>query len=152
MTKQEIIDHFYPIGSGYLTTSDMDDPNITLGGVWEKIPEGYFININTGELMINDGDGYTTTKTIYNTQDLYLNESQQPRHTHLLPTLGNGVSGTKQLTIYVRNNTDPADKDKYGDKSFLCGYMEGVNHAHSMVHAHTYDPIHVNVYLWKRIG
>ena len=47
MTKQDIVDHLNPIGSGYITTSDTDNPNVNLGGVWEKIPGDFFLHITT---------------------------------------------------------------------------------------------------------
>ena len=153
MTKQDIVDHLNPIGSGYMTTSDTDDPNVNLGGVWKKIPGDFFININTGDLVVNNGDNFTSSTSSVSTSSVDLSESQSGRHSHLVPTLENGVSGSKQLLLDPHSgNYDNAKAKTLGDANFNVGPIYGSSHSHSMSHNHTYDPIHINVYLWKRIG
>ena len=38
-----LIDVFYPVGSYYETSDASFDPNITWGGTWSKVTEGYFL-------------------------------------------------------------------------------------------------------------
>lgn len=153
MTKQDILDHLNPIGSGYMTTSNTDDPNVNLVGVWEKIPGDFFININTGDLVVNNGDNYTSSTSSAYTSSVDLSESQSGRHTHLIPTYANGVYGSKQPLLDPDSGSyDHTNAMNYGDIRFIVGSFSRSSHSHSMSHNHTYDPIHINVYLWKRIG
>ena len=150
MTKQEIIDRIYPIGSGYITTSNIDLSSI-LGGTWEKIPGNYILKISNGDISINDGDGFISTdsdKT--NTSSNSMTKSQCPSHTHEINGSFNGISGSSQY-IMVPNVMSESDLSNYSSPIELSG-SGGSGHYHAMSHTHEYEPINIKVYLWKRIG
>ena len=150
MTKQEICDRFYPIGAGYITTSNIN-PKDTIGGQWELAKGNLFIDINTGDLVINDGDNYNSSSTSSYVSDSMTHSAQNPRHTHTVPTLYNGVYSDKNLSVHPINGDCKDYNFSYDDDNFYSG-LYGASHTHYMTHLHSYDLSYIKVYLWKRIG
>lgn len=50
--KDRIRDDFYPVGSLYYSMDKNYDPNISWGGTWEKLDEGYFVEATQDETKI----------------------------------------------------------------------------------------------------
>lgn len=62
MTKAEMFDAIYPIGSVYLTFED-SNPSSLFGGEWVKITEGQFL-ISSGQTFLTGSTGGSKTQTL----------------------------------------------------------------------------------------
>lgn len=74
MSKEQILDMFYPIGTIYQTTDTRFDPADTWGGTWETI---------TGRFLLSDGNGYTAG-SVGGEAAHTLTENELPSHAHTM--------------------------------------------------------------------
>lgn len=91
-----LLDAFRPVGSAYSTVDADFDPNVSWGGTWEKLPEGYVLlsGSASGSYIVGDdtstGSGYKEYGE--NTHTLTVNE--MPSHTHNVQMQYNSGSGS----------------------------------------------------------
>lgn len=47
LSKETLLETFYPVGSVYITINSDIDPNTTFGGTWELLQDGRFLEATT---------------------------------------------------------------------------------------------------------
>lgn len=136
MSKEQILDMFYPIGTIYQTTDTRFDPADTWGGTWETI---------TGRFLLSDGNGYTAGSTGGEATHT-LTEDELPSHTHTMYVNNEGSSATWQPdtgTYLVISTSTTTSKKNYQAK--LAQNAAGADQPHNNM------PPYLVVCTWKRI-
>lgn len=164
----KLIDLIYPVGSIYISVSDMN-PTIFFGGTWEQIQGRFLLGVGT-----NDGNTVTTFGTLsagYTTINAgdkggkyvhTLSTSEMPSHTHGIHNGGSHQHG-QQVTANAGSGGPGVREDYKRDASGLTAYPQGIPtewggvHSHGMDAAggsqpHTNMPPYLGVYMWKRIA
>lgn len=135
-----IVDMIYPIGSIYLSVSEVD-PAILFGGVWESF--------STGRTLVGVDTSQTEFNTVQKTggeKTHTLNSNEIPSHSH---------------TIYANTDYREAGETEYWGLDLYQGYAYGAekdanngtgtrntggNQAHNNLQPY------ITVYMWKRVG
>lgn len=126
-----IIDKIYPIGSIYLSVSEVD-PAILFGGVWESF--------STGRTLV----GVDTSQTEFNTVQKTGGEKKHtltideiPSHRHAYGDYY-GIAGGTKFNVVAYNN--------------VTSYPEGGTVATGGDKAHNNLQPYITCYMWKRVG
>lgn len=105
LSKQQVLDMFYPVGTIYQTTDSTFDPAEKWGGTWETIK---------GRFLLSDGNGYTAGSTGGEATHT-LTAQEMPSHTHTMyinndassygwtPTVGKYLTKTDHVTTSTKN-------------------------------------------------
>lgn len=136
LSKSQILDLFYPIGTIYQTTDSTFDPADKWGGTWEYI-KGRFLLSDSNDYTVGDTGGEATHK---------LTVQEMPSHTHTMyinndassygwtPKVGTYLTKTDHVTTSTKN---------YG--GILAQDGAGGDQAHNNM------PPYLVVRTWKRI-
>lgn len=127
------LDNFYPVGSIYLSTSNVN-PSTFMGGTWERFANGRtLVGVNESESEFNTGSKTGGAKTHT------LTEQEMPRHSH-----GQHVTANDGGTALRRD---------YSSDGRGGIYAQGV---HTMTaggsQAHNNLQPYITVYIWRRIA
>ena len=136
LSKQQILDMFYPVGTIYQTTDTRFDPADTWGGTWETI---------TGRFLLSDGNGYTAGSTGGEAAHT-LTADELPSHTHTMYVNNDGSSSSWQPdmgTYLVKSDYVTTSTKNYQAK--LAQSAVGSGQAHNNM------PPYLVVCTWKRI-
>ena len=129
-TKDEILPLVYPIGSIYISTSNVNPATLFNFGTWELIPDVFLLG--AGNLYAGGETG--------GERDHILTVSEMPSHTH----------------NYLRHQFDRNDGDNgtdvYGASNKTLPQVMGTTEATGNSVAHNNMPPYLAVYLWKRIS
>lgn len=145
MTINEIIEHIYPVGSCYISTST-SNPETFLSGKWERIEGEYLLKVGTGEIECTEGDNFIIPTNRLSSEYTNLSKTHCPNHSHQLKGIYTGYAGTKQYII------TKSISGNYTSKMGSTYYNSSGNHRHSMEHTHEYLPLSLKIYLWKRVS
>lgn len=143
LTKQDICNFIYPIGSIYMSQNSTS-PATLFGGTWSRI-NGYYLYAGTGGTTSGSN---TSGAASGNTGSTTLTINQIPAHEHDV-AIGWSSSG-------VNNNERHIFSDNtgfYGDAQFMRARSTGGSqgHTHSLNnHTHTITPLRYEIYAWRR--
>lgn len=143
LTKQDICNFIYPIGSIYMSQNSTS-PATLFGGTWSRI-NGYYLYAGTGGTTSGSN---TSGAASGNTGSTTLTINQIPAHEHDI-AIGWSSSG-------VNNNERHIFTDNtgfYGDAQFMRARITGggQGHTHSLNnHTHTVTPLRYELYVWRR--
>lgn len=156
------IKDLYPVGSIYLTVSDIY-PGDYFGGTWVKVSGGFLYgSVNTAG-DVGNGTGTATNAATGNTGSTTLTVDQIPSHNHqerLYFHGYSGFSGGSSGNVYVFNwssgncivNQNSSNTSSY---TSLCNQPDthnrggGQGHTHSL-NNHTHNIPYIGVWVWKR--
>lgn len=128
--NQSIMNFIYPVGSIYMSVSDVD-PNMIFGGVWEQIKDRFLLAC--GETYENGTTGGEATHK--------LTIDEMPKHTHTYNGFPNGSGivwkDPYRKLVYQINDTNP-----YPNQDGLS--YTGNNQPHNNM------PPYLSVSVWKR--
>ena len=136
LSKEQILDMFYPIGTIYQTTDSTFDPAEKWGGTWETIK---------GRFLLSDGNGYTAGSTGGEATHK-LTAQEMPSHTHTMYVNNDGSSSSWQPdtgTYLVKSDYVTTSTKNYQAK--LAQSAVGSGQAHNNM------PPYLVVCTWKRI-
>ena len=115
-SASKLLDSIYPVGSIYLSLTKSPP---SLGGTWELISGGYFLQSTT----TSPGETGGSSTHTHTTNDHKLTESEMPRHKHTFE--GHKISGTvSDMMIYdgkgmkKENPTGCFSWTKYGSQTW----------------------------------
>lgn len=135
-----IVDKIYPIGSIYLSVSEVD-PAILFGGVWESF--------STGRTLVGVDTSQTEFNTVQKTggeKTHTLNSNEIPSHSH---------------TIFANTDYRESGETGYWGLDLYQGYAYGSEkdanngtgtRASGGGEAHNNLQPYITVYMWKRVG
>lgn len=135
-----IVDKIYPIGSIYLSVSEVD-PAILFGGVWESF--------STGRTLVGVDTSQTEFNTVQKTggeKTHTLNSNEIPSHSH---------------TIFANTDYRESGETGYWGLDLCQGYAYGSEkdanngtgtRASGGGEAHNNLQPYITVYMWKRVG
>ena len=128
-----LIDMFYPVGSIYMSVSNVS-PSVLFGGTWQQIQDTFLLAAGTTYTAGNTGGEATHT----------LIADEIPSHTHnYAEYVGSvGWSGTSSYNIVKTNNTDGYTNTNTDGN--LATLSTGGGQAHNNM------PPYLVVYIWKR--
>lgn len=136
MSKEQILDMFYPVGTIYQTTDSTFDPAEKWGGTWETIK---------GRFLLSEGNGYTAGSTGGEATHT-LTTGEMPNHTHTMYVNNEGSSATWRPdtgTYLVPASYVTDSKKTYQAK--LAQNAAGADQPHNNM------PPYIVVTTWKRI-
>lgn len=136
LSKEQILDMFYPVGTIYQTTDSTFDPAEKWGGTWETIK---------GRFLLSEGNGYTAGSTGGEATHT-LTTGEMPNHTHTMYVNNEGSSATWQPdtgTYLIPSSYVTDSKKNYQAK--LAQNAAGANQPHNNM------PPYIVVTTWKRI-
>lgn len=159
-----LFDFIRPVGSTYSTLDANFDPNVTWGGTWEKLPEGYVLL--SGSEGTSAGDTYIVGEDQsaasgfkeYGSNTHTLSMDEMPSHDHNSRSLtGNlyayawmkGESGG----IVSKRTSSPNQKDTIGNQISYMNYTINATHTHDSQgggQAHSIMQKSIAVYWWIR--
>lgn len=121
----------YPVGSIYMSISDVP-PNALFGfGIWEQIKDTF---------LLACGDSYLSGE-IGGESEHILTIDEMPSHTH-----------TYKRHAFDRNDTDPeTGEDVYGANNKTLSAHTGTTEFSGGGLAHNNMPPYLSVYMWKRV-
>lgn len=137
-----ILDKFYPIGSIYTSTNDVN-PSLTMGGTWERL-EGRFLLGAGGPYKAGATGGEATVR---------LTADQMPIHNHIMTVslsdgwdkpmvyVGDGKGSESGRAININSTVN-----KEGNGYYTRCYSSGGDEPHNNM------PPYLTVYMWKRIA
>lgn len=143
LTKQDICNFIYPIGSIYMSQNSTS-PATLFGGTWSRI-NGYYLYAGTGGTTAGSN---TSGAASGNTGSTTLTINQIPAHEHDV-AIGWSSSG-------VNNNERHIFSDNtgfYGDAQFMRARSTGGSQGHTHTlnnHTHTVTPLRYEVCAWRR--
>lgn len=121
----------YPVGSIYMSVSDMSPDELFGFGIWEQIKDTF---------LLCAGDNYSVGD-IGGEAEHILTEEEMPSHTH-----------TYKRHAFDRNDSDPeTGEDVYGANNKTLAAHEGTTVATGGGQAHNNMPPYLAVYAWKRV-
>lgn len=135
LSKQQILDVFYPVGTIYQTTDPTFDPAETWGGTWEAIKGRFLLSSSLNYTAGSTGGEATHTLT---TQEM-------PSHTHTMYVNNEGSSSSWRPdagTYLVTSNNVTTSTKNYQAK--LAQNAAGSGEAHNNM------PPYLVVCTWKR--
>ena len=149
INMKQLIDIVYPIGSIYISTSEVNPKGI-IGGEWERYAEGRtLIGAGNG----TDVNGKSMEFSINNEGGEYdhkISIAEMPSHNHEY------TNGGDALVIY--SNIDEPKQKNYGFSGINAnGWWHGVNKATSPIKSNGNSEAHNNIqpyivtYMWKRV-
>ena len=136
LSKEQIIDMLYTIGTIYQTTDSTFDPAEKWGGTWETIK---------GRFLLSEGNGYTAGGTGGEATHT-LTADELPNHTHTMYVNNDGSSSSWQPdmgTYLVKSDYVTTSTKNYQAK--LAQSAVGSGQAHNNM------PPYLDVCTWKRI-
>ena len=121
----------YPVGSIYISVSDIN-PNELFGfGTWEQIKDVF---------LLSAGDVYAAG-VVGGEAEHILTEDEMPSHTH-----------DYKRHAFNRNDTDPdLGEDVYGANNKTLEARMGITEATGGSQPHNNMPPYLAVYVWKRV-
>lgn len=135
-----IVDKIYPIGSIYLSVSEVD-PAILFGGVWESFSTGRtLVGVDTSQMEFN------TVQKTGGEKTHTLNSNEIPSHSH---------------TIFANTDYRESGETGYWGLDLCQGYAYGSEkdanngtgtRASGGGEAHNNLQPYITVYMWKRVG
>lgn len=169
MSPIKLVDLIYPVGSIYISASDMN-PTIFFGGTWERIAHGRTL-VGEGVVQANTDNWCGTTKagdwTAYAGQTggevLHkLVTEELPAHGHGIEAGGQHQHG-QQVSANAGSGGSGVREDYKRDASGLTAYPQGIpteyagHHGHNAYltgsnWAHNNLPPYLVVYMWKRVA
>lgn len=136
MSKEQILDMFYPIGTIYQTTDTRFDPADTWGGTWERIKDRF---------LLAAGDTYTGGSTGGEaTHKLTTQELPSHQHEMIVNNEGSSSSWVPTFDGYIIK-TDCVTQSKKNYQAKLAQNGAGLDQAHNNM------PPYLVVCTWKRI-
>jgi len=144
VTKNDLIDIIYPIGSIYMSVNDTD-PSILFHGTWERIKDRF---------LLASGDTYSAGSTGGEAQHT-LTEAEMPRHRHL-PYIDGNMNDPK-FRLFMGNDTwfNPDAGTSYFrvtggfNSTEYKGFDANTNKVGGS-QPHNNMPPYLSVYVWKR--
>ncbi len=143
LTKQDICNFIYPIGSLYMSINSTSPANL-FGGTWARI-NGYYLYAGTGGKTAGSNKSGASSG---NTGSTVLTIKQIPSHEHDI-AISWSSSG-------VNNNERHIFSDNtgfYGDAQFMNARPTGGGEGHTHTlnnHTHSVTPLRYEVYAWRR--
>ena len=119
LTKQEIVDFIYPVGSLFISTSTK--PSAYLGGTWERWGQGR-VPISVSD---TDSDFNTANKTGGEKNHTLLTD-EMPSHSHAKGTLATSSAGAHEHSVSGTAVSAGTHKHKGWNRNVYSG---GGNHA-----------------------
>lgn len=152
-------DSIYPIGSIYLTVSDVN-PETLFGGSWEQIKDRFLLG--AGEKYFNGSIGgeekHTLTVEEIPSHSHNWNQtscSSSGGHTHVVGADKDGGAGSNRYTVHITNN-NTAYGQQYSPISGGAGEhthsISGSNSNSGGNQSHNNMPPYFVVYIWKRVA
>jgi len=135
LSKEQVLDLFYPVGTIYQTTDSKFDPEVKWGGTWEQI-SGKFLLSDSNDYTIGDTGGEATHK---------LTVQEMPSHTHSMYVNNDGSSSSwspTSGTYLVKPDYVTTSTKNYGGT--LAQNGAGIGNAHNNM------PPYFVVRTWKR--
>lgn len=157
---------YYPIGSIYLSVSNLD-PSLIFGGTWERIKGKFLLGADDNTYKLGNTGGEATHK-------LTLNEI--PSHAHSFTTSQSGyhehqvaLNGDSSFNIFYKLNWGSSNTgycitgSNTNGQSIANSYASiakgNGSHAHTGTtdnnggnNSHNNMPPYIVIYMWKRVG
>lgn len=146
MTRQEILETFYPIGAIYMSLN-ATNPSQLFGGTWQAI-EGRFLLGANSSYAANSTGGEATH---------ILTTSEMPSHNHGGATANDNKGNSTWGTAYLHNSPSPNQGIGTGQHGspYCVAYADNYHHTHNISAqgdgaAHNNMPPYLAVYMWRR--
>jgi hypothetical protein len=147
-----LLDKFYPIGSIYTSTNDVN-PSLTMGGTWERLKDRF---------LLGAGDSYTAgatggSATHNHTHDLWADMYMLKDDSAVRSNGAMYMKGKQHSKHSIMDYALQDQKDSQGNyllsRKDLSGvsYQYGTNVDGSINQANNMPP-YLAVYMWKRVG
>lgn len=136
LSKMDVLNLFYPVGTIYQTTDSTFDPEDKWGGTWESI-KGRFLLSDSNDYTVGNTGGESTHK---------LTVQELPSHTHTMYVNNDGSSSSWSPvsgTYLVKPDCVTTSTKNYGGK--LAQNGAGLDQAHNNM------PPYLVVRTWKRV-
>lgn len=149
INMKQLIDIVYPIGSIYISTSEVNPKDI-VGGEWERYAQGRtLIGAGNGtDINGNSMEFYTNSEG--GEYDHKLSIAEMPNHNHEYTNGGNA--------LVINSNIDEPGQKNYGFSGINGnGWWYGLNKATSSINSNGNSEAHNNIqpyivtYMWKRV-
>ena len=134
LTKQEIVDFIYPVGSLFISTTSTK-PSAYLGGTWERWGQGR-VPISVSD---TDSDFNTANKTGGEKNHTLLTD-EMPSHLHAKGTLATSSAGAHEHSV-------SGTAASAGNHSHT---ISGSTASAGSGNAHNNMPPYITCYMWKR--
>ena len=134
LTKQEIVDFIYPVGSLFISTTSTK-PSAYLGGTWERWGQGR-VPISVSD---TDSDFNTANKTGGEKTHTLLTD-EMPSHLHAKGTLATSSAGAHEHSV-------SGTAASAGNHSHT---ISGSTASAGSGNAHNNMPPYITCYMWKR--
>ncbi len=156
LTKQDICNFIYPIGSIYMSQNNTS-PATLFGGTWVRI-NGYYLYAGTGGTTAGSntsgGSNGVTGGANGNTSSTVLSTSQLPNNILIDRGAKSSITAGEFGANYVWQNKGSANEYWLGNNNTSNGQGHTHtlnNHTHSLNnHTHSVTPLRYEVYAWRR--
>lgn len=138
LTKASVLNLIYPVGSVYLSTSNVS-PQTFLGGSWAKIEGRFLLAADSAHPAGSTGGEETQTISL----------QQIPDHYHIIST-GDGSGAGYNYPGYAAIVTQNAGESPSNAYACNTGYVAGRNNVDQQPLSTM--PPYLAVYMWKRTG
>lgn len=147
---ETLLDMFYPIGSIYQSTKNID-PNTVIGGTWQKIEGRFLLGSSYGYSLGNTGGSPTHTLTESQLPQISRSiTSSNDTHAHGIKYTDLKPTGTSGTTIHAMTTN--------GNNTSSTAIMTSDVHNHSISFSfgsgneHNNMPPYKVINMWERIG